>query len=92
MFLGLLFLTACLSGAAKLARSQRGDKKCGPRECGRKLEHRVDRSQRDEGAVVDSAHFFLLFSFYRILTSSGRGASAVKIKALRATEIGRFLA
>ena len=38
--------TACLSGAAKLARRQRGEKKFGPRQRGRKLEHRAARSQR----------------------------------------------
>ena len=32
----LFNITACLSGAAKLARRQRGEKKCGPRECDRK--------------------------------------------------------
>ena len=39
-------ITACLSSAAKLARRQRGEKKCSPRESGRKLEHRAAWSQR----------------------------------------------
>ena len=45
--------TACLSSAAKLTRRQRG----------RKLEHRVARSQRGTSAVVVFAHFFLLFLY-----------------------------
>ena len=56
-------ITACLSGAAKLARRQRGEKICSPRQRGRKLEHRAARSQRGEGAVVVFVHFFLLFLY-----------------------------
>ena len=68
--------TACLSDVAKLARRQRGEKKCSPRECGRILEHRAAQSQRGGSAVVGSTYFFLLF--YTILTSTERGASAVE--------------
>ena len=67
--------TACLSGALKLARRQRGEKKCGTRERGRKLEHRAARSQRNRSAVVVFAHFFFLF--YTKNTYTERGASAV---------------
>ena len=55
--------TACLSGAAKLARRQRGQKNCGPRERGRKLDHRAARFERGGSAVVVFAHFFLLFKY-----------------------------
>ena len=68
--------TACHSGAAKLARRQRGEKKCDPREHGRKLEHRW---------LFCS---LFLFFFNTKLTSTERGASAGKFNALRATETG----
>ena len=45
------------TGAAKLARRQRSEKKCGPRERGRKLKHRATR--RERGGCF--AHLFLLF-------------------------------
>ena len=64
-------MTACLNGAAKLARRQRGEKKCSPRERGRKLEH------RERSAVVVFFFLKMFFFFYTILTSTGRGASAV---------------
>ena len=68
-----LIFTACLSGAVKSARRQRGEKKCDMRQCGRKLEHdlrqhgrklehRAARSQRGKGAVVVFFHFFF-FSY-----------------------------
>ena len=63
--------TACFSGAAKLARRQREEKKCSPRERGRKLEHR---------AASVARWLFLLtffFVFYATPTSTERGASAV---------------
>ena len=66
--------TACLSGAAKLARRQHGEIKCCPRERGRKLEHHAARYQRDASTVVIFDHFFL-FS-YTIFASTERGASA----------------
>ena len=69
-------VTACLSGAAKLGRRQRGEKKCSLRERGRKLEHCAARSQRG-GRVVILLTFF--FFFYTIITSTKRGASAVEI-------------
>ena len=69
-------ITACLSGAAKLARRQRGDKKCDPRERGRKLEHCAARSQR-------SGCFCSLFSSFSIQYFTGRGASAVEILGSR---------
>ena len=69
--------TACLSGAAKLERRQRGEKKCAPHECGRKLEYRAARSQRGASSVADFDLFFPLF-LYIILTSTERGASAVE--------------
>ena len=71
-----VFETACLSGAAKLARRQCGEKKCAPCERGRKLEDRAARSQPRASAVVDFDHFFP-FS-YIILTSTDRGASVVE--------------
>ena len=55
--------TACLSGAAKLARRQRGEKKCGPRERGRKLNHRAERFERGGSGVIAFAYFFLLFLY-----------------------------
>ena len=66
----------CLSGAAKLARRQRGEKNCDPRERGRKLEHRAARSQHGSSAVVVFAHSFLLF--YTKITSTERDAFAVE--------------
>ena len=51
-----------ICGATKLARRQRGEKNCGPRERGRKLEHRAARSQRGESAVVGLRWLFL-FTF-----------------------------
>ena len=57
-------MTACLSGAAKLARRQCGKKKCGPRARCRKFEHR---------AVVGFAQLF--FFFY---TSTECSASTVE--------------
>ena len=69
--------TACLSGAAKLAWRQRGEKKnalCA--NAVKKLGHRAARSQRGTSAVVDFAYFFP-FS-YTILTSTEHGASAVE--------------
>ena len=65
----LVLFTACLSGAAKLARRQRGEKKYSPRERGRKLEHRA------MWWLILPTFFF--FS-YTILTSTERGASAVE--------------
>ena len=58
-----LWMTACLSGAAKFAQRQRDEKKFHQRERGRKLKHRATRSQRGEGALVVFAHFFLLFLY-----------------------------
>ena len=49
-------MTACLSSAAKLAWSQRSEKKCTPRDRGRKLEHRA----------VHSGCFCPLFSSFSI--------------------------
>ena len=66
---------ACLSGAAILAWRQRGQKKCGPRQRGRKFERRAARSQRDGSAVTFFAHLFLIFIYNTYL-------------ALRATETG----
>ena len=59
-------IAACLSSAVKLARRHRVEKECGPRECGKKLEHRAARSQRGGSAVVEFDHFSLLF-LYTIL-------------------------
>ena len=64
-------MTACLSGAAKLAQRQRGDTKYGPRERVGILEHRAAHSQHDRSAVVIFAHF--LFFFSTIITSTERG-------------------
>ena len=55
--------TACLSGAAKLVRRKCGEKKCAPRERGRKLEHRATQSQHGASGVVDFDHFFPLFLY-----------------------------
>ena len=55
--------TACLSGTAKLARRQRGEKKWGPRKRGRKLDHHAARFKRGGSAVVVFAHFFLIFLY-----------------------------
>ena len=55
------FVTACLSGAVKLAQRQRSGKKCGLRELGRNLEHPAARKQRDCSVVDYFHHFFLFF-------------------------------
>ena len=52
-----LLLTACLSGAVKLARTQRGEKM---RSARRKFEHRAAQLW---SAVVVFTHFFLLFLY-----------------------------
>ena len=78
-------VTACLSGAAKLAR-----KNCGPRERGRKLEHCAAWSQRGESAVVCFCSNFSSFSVqYSLLLSAV--LARWKIKALRATEAGSLV-
>ena len=59
----LVLFTACLSGAAKLARRQRGEKKYSPRERGRNYKH---------GGLFPS-FFILLF-----LLICERGVSAVE--------------
>ena len=69
-------ITVCLSGAAKLARRQRGEKNCDPLDRGRKLEHRAARFQRCKSVVGVFAAFFFLF--YAIFTSTKRGASAAE--------------
>ena len=56
-------VTACLSGAAKLARRQRGEEKCSQCERDRKLVHRNAGSQRGRSAVVVFAHFFFFLYF-----------------------------
>ena len=72
---------ACLSGAGKLARRQRGEKNYGSREVGRKLEHLAARYQRG-GSAAGARWRFLLFSFiffWTILTFTERGGSAVAV-------------
>ena len=66
-----IHFTVFLSGAAKLARRQRVEKKCSPRQRGRKLDHRAARAR---WLFLST---FLFFS-YTILTSTERGASAVE--------------
>ena len=73
---GIFFITACLSGAAKLARTQRGEKKCCPRERGRKLEHRAGPSAALARWLILST--FSFFSHNTYIYSTERGDSVVK--------------
>ena len=66
--------TACLSGAAKLARRQHGEKKNAIRASA--VEH-WSTALRGPSAVAVFAHFFFLF-FYTKLTCTERGPGAVE--------------
>ena len=82
--------TACLSGAAKLGQRQRGEKKCGPRKRGQKLEHRAAQLQRSRSAVVFWLTFF--FFFYTILIFTERGGNFKLLRqdpASNITEVSR---